>query len=80
MDFKAKYFDLWKVSWNFHKKWYNNGGTDKEWERIVEESGDIMKQYEGKPEWNFMKDLLLAVLSELEKIDKEKRKGGVDHG
>lgn len=33
-----------------------------------------------KPKWNFMKDLLLAVLSELEKIDKEKRKGGVDHG
>lgn len=80
MDFKAKYFDLWKIAWNFHKKWCNNGGTDKEWEQIVEESGDIMKQYEGKPEQNFIKDLLLAVLSELEKIDKEKRKGGVDHG
>ncbi len=80
MDFKAKYFDLWKTSWCFHKKWCNNGGTDKEWEQIVEESGDIMKQYEGKPEQNFIKDLLLAVLSELEKIDKEKRKGGVEHG
>lgn len=39
-----------------------------------------MKQYEGKPEGNFMKDLLLSVLSELEKIDKEKRKGGVNNG
>lgn len=80
MDFKAKYFDLWKVSWDFHGRWCGNSGTDEEWEQIVEESGDILKQYEGKPEWNFMKDLLLSVLSELEKIDKEKRKGGVDHG
>lgn len=80
MDFKAKYFDLWKVSWDFHKKWCSNSGNDREWEQIVEESGDIIKKYEGKSEQNFVKDLLLAVLSELEKIDKEKRKGGVDHG
>lgn len=80
MDFKEKYFEIWKEVWDFHKKWCNNGDTDKEWKQIVEESGDIMKQYEGKPEQNFIKDLLLAVLSELEKIDKEKRKGGVDHG
>lgn len=80
MDFKAKYFDLWKAAWNFHKEWCNNGGTDKEWEQIVEESSDIMKQYEGKLEQNFIKDLLLAVLSELEKNDKEKRKGGVNNG
>ena len=39
-----------------------------------------MKQYKDKPEQNFIKDLLLAVLSELEKIDKEKRKGGVNNG
>lgn len=80
MDFKAKYFDLWKSAWNFHKRWSNNDGSDDTWKQIVEESGDIMKQYEGKPEGNFMKDLLLSVLSELEKIDKEKRKGGVNNG
>lgn len=74
MDFKAKYFDLWKVSWDFHKKWCNNGGADKEWEQIVEESGDIMKQYEGKPEQSFIKALLLAVLSELEKLIRRKER------
>lgn len=74
MDFKTKYFELWKVSWDFHKKWCNNGGTDKEWEQIVEESGDILKEYEGKPQYNFMKSLLLAVVDELERIDRAKRK------
>lgn len=80
VDFKTKYFEIWKTAWDFHKKWCSNSGTDREWEQIVEESGDIMKQYEGKPEWNFMKGLLLTVLSELEKIDKEKRKDGVNNG
>lgn len=80
MDFKERYFEIWKIAWNFHKKRCSNSGTDREWEQIVEEIGDIMKQYKGKPEQNFIKDLLLAVLSELEKNDKKKRKGGVDHG
>lgn len=73
MDFKEKYFEIWKGAWDFHKRWCDNGGADKEWERIIEESGDIMKQYEGKSEQNFIKNLLIVVLTELEKIDKEKK-------
>lgn len=80
MDFKERYFEIWKTAWDFHKKWCRSSGTDREWGQIVEESGNIMKQYEYKPEQNFIKNLLIAVLSELEKIDKEKRKDGVDHG
>lgn len=73
MDFRTVYFELWQKSWAFHKKWFNNSGTDSEWQGIVDESHDILKEYENTPEYNFMKDLLLAVLSELERIDKQKR-------
>lgn len=74
MDFKAEYFNSWCTAWEYHKKWCNNAGTDNEWESIVTESGNILKQYEDKPENDFMKSLLLAVVDELERIDKERRK------
>lgn len=74
MDFKGVYFKLWKEAWEFHKKWCNNAGTGNEWEGIVTESGNILRQYEDKPEHDFMKSLLLAIVDELERIDKERRK------
>lgn len=67
MDFKAKYFDLWKIAWNFHKGWCNNGGTDKEWEQLIEESTSIMNEHKGTPEYQFMEELMLAVIGELER-------------
>lgn len=79
MDFKAKYFDLWKSAWNFHKRWFNNDGSDDTWKQIVEESGDILKEYENMPQYDFIKSLLLSVIDELEKNDKEKRKDSVNN-
>lgn len=73
MDFKKNYFDLWAKAWTFHKKYSNVSGTDEFWQRLVDESGEIMREYEGKPEYNFMKDLVLAVISEIERIDKARR-------
>lgn len=74
MDFKDGYFEAWKKTWDFHKRWSDNDGADKTWDQIVEESGDILKEYEGKPQYNFMKSLLLAVVDELDRIDRAKRK------
>ena len=71
MDFKAKYFDLWKSAWNFHKRWFNNDGSDDTWKQIVEESGDILKEYENMPQYDFIKSLLLSVIDELEKNGKK---------
>lgn len=73
MDFKNQYFSQWGEVWNFHKKWCNNSGSELEWDAIVKEAGELMKQSE------FLKDLTLAVIGELEKIDKEKRRGGVNN-
>lgn len=74
MDFKEQYFDLWVKAWNFHKKYSNISGTDEYWEQVVNESSEIVKEFENKPEYNFMKDLVLAVISEIERVDKHKRK------
>lgn len=65
--FKERYFLIWQRVWNFHKK-YSSVKTDEEWEEAVEEAGKIGNG--GK----FQKDLILAVLAELERTDKERRK------
>ena len=74
MDFREQYFDVWQETWRFHRKFYNNDGSDRTWEQIVNESSEIARKYEGKPQYNFVKDLILSVLSEIEKKDKERRK------
>ena len=76
MDFREQYFDVWQEIWRFHKKFYNNDGSDRTWEQIVNESSEIARKYEGKSQYNFAKDLILAVISEIEKKDKERRNHG----
>lgn len=71
MDFKKEYFSFWELAWKFHKKWSDNKGSDTEWEQIVDEAQKICKKHEDKP---FIKSLVLAVLDELERVDKLKRK------
>ena len=67
MDFKKQYFSQWGEAWNFHKKWCNNGGTEQEWDAIVQEAGELMNQSE------FSRALTLAVIDELDRIDKKRR-------
>lgn len=76
MDFREQYFNVWQEIWRFHKKFHNNDGLDRTWEQIINESSEIARKYEGKPQYNFAKDLILSVLSEIEKKDKERRKHG----
>lgn len=73
MDFKGQYFDLWAKAWNFHKKFSNINGTDELWERLINESSEIVKEYEGKPQYTFMKELVLTVISEIERVDKRQQ-------
>ena len=73
MDFKDGYFEAWKKAWNFHKKWNDNDGSDKIWDQIIQEAGVLMKETE------FLKSLVLCVIDELDRIDKEKRKNGTNN-
>lgn len=67
MDFKKQYFSQWGEAWNFHKKWCNHSGSEQEWDAIVQEARELMNQSE------FSRALILAVINELEKNDKERR-------
>ena len=77
MNFREQYFNVWSQAWQFHKRFADMKGTDKEWEVVVNTSGEIVENYKNKPGYEFLKDLILATLSELERQDKIKRK---EHG
>ena len=71
MDFKSVYFPAWKTAWDYHKKWCSMQGTDEYWDAWVDEAGQLIKQFGDKP---FVKDLVLAVISEMERVQKMKEK------
>lgn len=73
MDFKEQYFNAWTQAWQLHKKFCNNNGSDQIWEKIINSSSEIVKEYENKPTHDFMKNLVLAVISELERVDTERK-------
>ena len=73
MDFREQYFDIWRLVCDFHKKYSNVIGTDEYWERLIAESGKIVEQYRGLPQYEFIKDLMLSIIGEIERIDKRRR-------
>lgn len=73
MNFKEQYFNLWGEAWGFHKEFASMAGTDEDWQRAVDTSGAIVEKYKGRPEYEFMKSLILAVIDELERQDKRKK-------
>lgn len=80
MDFKRTYFNLWAEAWNFHKKYATPGDSEEFWEQLVNESGEIMKEYEDKPEHDFIKDLVVAIVAEIERVSKRQRKEDKNDG
>lgn len=65
------YFKMYKSAWDFHKKYSDVREDDSYWERVANESSEIAKQYN---ECKFVVELLLAVVTELERVYKEKFK------
>lgn len=70
MELKQVY-NMFTDTWRFYKKYADVRSDDEFWESVVDESGQIAKQYEND---RLCRDLLLAVLSELERKEKELRK------
>ena len=64
------YFELYREIWNFHKKFSEVKNTDEYWQAVIDESNEISKKYN---KHKFANDLLLAVISELERSYKEMR-------
>ncbi len=64
------YYSVFTSAWKFFRKYSDVKDNDEYWENVVEESGEIVKGYENS---RLSQDLILAALSELERISKEKK-------
>lgn len=64
------YVEAYKSVLDFHRKYSNIQDSEGFWQSAVDESDEIFRKY-GKCE--FVKDLLLAVLAELERKAKKQR-------
>lgn len=72
MDFKKTYFDIWKAAWDFHKNYCNSYENPKYWDEVVDEAYKINDIYKNSPENKFVNNLVLAILSELERKSTKK--------
>lgn len=73
MDFKEKYFQIWKEVWEFHKKWYSINGSEEAWENALAQSSKIFERHKGKETESFVKALILVVLDEIERRCRNER-------
>lgn len=78
MDFKRQYFNIWGEAYQLHKQFAGMAGADEEWGKLVQTSEEIMKKHEKEPQANFMKSLLLSIVVEIERVDRQRKEGAVD--
>lgn len=62
------YVEVYKTVLDFHRKYSNILNTEQFWDSVVAESDAIAKRYDN---CRFVRDLLMAVISELERKSKE---------
>lgn len=60
---------LFKDIWELYKSYYSEKLGDKLWEQILEEGHGLHKKYQQSA---FSKEMIVAVISELERISKKK--------
>lgn len=68
-ELKRKY-DMLTDTWRLYKKFADVKESDEYWEQVVNETNAVAKKY---GECKFIVDLVLAVITELERIYKEMR-------
>lgn len=69
-ELKRKY-DMFTDCWRLFKKYADVQDNDEYWEAVVSESSAISKKYN---ECKFIRNLVLAVITELERVYKEMKK------
>lgn len=61
-----------KTLWIF-EKYAGMAGTDEEWDRAVDEAGEVINRYRNTDQYEFAKALVLAAFGEIERRDKYRR-------
>ncbi len=73
-DFKDTiYWQIYGDVFAFHKKYVEVKEDDEYWRQVICEASMLDKKYENLPEKEFAKQLILAVLDELDRLAKERR-------
>lgn len=62
------YWNCYKDVWNFHKKYAAVNNTDNYWSGVIKDSDSIAKKYNNSV---FVRNLLVAVITELEGLVKQ---------
>ena len=65
------YFEVYRDCWNFHKEHSKVLNSDEYWESVIDKSREIYKKYDNS---KFVRDILIAIISELERIGEEEKK------
>lgn len=69
MDLKNGIFwNIFADTWNYFKTFYPPQNNDKYWDKAVAEIENLIIKYKGSESEKLMQDLLLAVLTELERL------------
>lgn len=75
-DDKLDYFNLYKAVWQWHKRNSKVEDSDEYWQQVLAEGDEIQKKYNCQ----FATDLMMTVISELERKGKELRERECDRG
>lgn len=74
MNFKESvYWTLYADIVNFHRQYAAVREDDEYWQQVVDASGELYEKYKTLPEGEFAKSLILCILDELDRLDKERR-------
>ena len=65
------YFEIYHEIWQFHKQYIDKiCNEDEFWEAVIADADKLYKKYDNS---RFAKDLILAELTEFERIGKEEK-------
>ena len=66
------YFKIYADIWGLHKRYFNiRDADDERWETLIRDINTICQKYERQPEFEFVKALAMAALTEIERVGRE---------
>lgn len=79
MDLKSSvYWQIFGDVWNYFKKFYPPQNDDKYWDSAVGEIENLIKKYQGGEGEKLAQGLILATLTELERLNRIDEKENQD--
>lgn len=66
------YWDVFTDIWGLFKKYVDGQKSDEYWQNVTDGARALGKKYADTPQYQFAKDLIFSILSELERSDVRK--------